>query len=155
MALLVAESQSWSAGQWHTTQFVALPALCSSVRGTVTPAAEIRSDPRLACEVFLVFRDSGGNESSGGGCGLSARPEFAADELIPISGHEEGQPPGVLPVTVGEFAYVVEDSPGVEQGPFHQFVAVRFRASFLQDSVITLGVTIEAFDANGDPLEIA
>jgi hypothetical protein len=152
---LIAVQQPWSVGTWHTTAFVALPAGCASVRGTVTPAAEVRSDPRLACEVFLVFRDADGNQVQGCGCGFVAREEFEADEPTPISGHEASSSPGVLPTTLGPFAYVAEDSPAAQQGPYRQFVAVQFRASFLDRATIDLGVTVEAFDVDGNALEVS
>lgn len=155
MAYLVAAVQPWSVATWHTTAFVAVPAGCQSVRGTVTPSAEVRGDPRLACEVRLLFRDSAGNVINGSGCGFVARDQFEPDEPTPISGHEDGSQPGILPDASGEFLYVVEDSPGVQQGPYRQFVAVQFRASFVDQATIDLGVTVEAFDGDGNPVEVS
>lgn len=153
-AFLVAISQPWAAGVLHQTDFVALPAGCASVRGTVTPTAAVRADPRLACEVQLVFRGADSLHISGSGCALPAREQFAPDESMPVSGHELGQPSGVLPNTVGGFVFVVEESPGVQQGPYRQQVAVQFRLSLADASSIDCGVTLEAFDRDENPLEI-
>lgn len=152
---LVAPPQPWAAGQLHQTAFVSLPAGCVSVRGTVTPTAAVRSDPRLACEVQLVFRGADDLQVRGSGCAIAARAEFAPDEPTPISGHEAGQPPGVLPATAGGFVFVVEESPGVQQGPYRHQVAVQFRLSLADVSTVDCGVTLEAFDLDENPLEIA
>ena len=93
---------------WHLSPFVALPAGCAAVRGTVSPAASIRESPQLACDVRLVFRDADGNQIPGSGCGISPQAEFPADEPIPVTGHEDGKLPGVFPTVAGSFSYVME-----------------------------------------------
>ncbi len=152
---LLAAPQSWAAGQLHQTAFVSLPVGCASVRGTVTPTAAVRSDPRLNCEVQLVFRGADDLQVRGSGSTIPARQTFAADEPTPVAGHEAEQAPGVLPATVGRFAFVAQDSPGVQQGPYRQQVAVRFRLSLADVATIDCGVTLEAFDLDENPLEIA
>jgi hypothetical protein len=152
---LVAEPQEWQASTWHLTNFVTLPAGCASVRATVSPAAEIRESPQLACDIRLVFRNAEGVQIPGGGAAIVARPVFADDEPTPVTGHEQGEPPGVFPATLGAFAYVMEDSPAVEQVPYAITAGVEFRLSHLQAIYVTAAVTLEAFAADGNPLEIA
>ena len=152
---LVAETQDWQASTWHFTQFVTLPAGCASVRATVSPAAEIRESPQLACDIRLVFRDAEGVQIPGGGAAIQAATQFADDEPTPVTGHEQGQPPGAFPATSGAFAYVMEDSPAVEQVPYAITAGVEFRLSHLQAIYVTAAVTLEAFAVDGNPLEIA
>lgn len=154
-AFCVHPSQPWLAGHWHTSDWVTLPAGCVSVRGTVTPVQPAREDPRLGCEVALVFRGAGeDNIVRGHGCHVPARNEFDPDEPIPQSNHELGQPPGVLPSVAGRFFYVTADSPAVQQGPYRAKVAVRFRLTLGDAETVVAGVAIEAIGANDAPLEI-
>lgn len=150
----VAVTQPWTAGIVHQTDFVNLPIGCASVRGTVSPTADVRADPRLACEVQLVFRGEDGLQVRGSGCAIPARDQFAPDESIPVSGHAAGQPPGILPATPGGFVFIVEESPGVQQGPYRAEVAVRFRLSLADAAEVECGVTLEAFGPDDVPLEL-
>lgn len=151
----VAVSQPWAAGQLHQTQFVALPSGCVSVRGTVTPSAIARSDPRLSCLVQLIFQGSDQIQIAGSAAGLTARESFAADEVPPISGHEAGRGPGELAPSSGGFVFVVQDSPGVQQGVYRASVAVQFALSLGDSPTVAAGITIEAFGLDEQPLEIA
>ncbi len=151
---LVAEPQDWQASTWHLTQFVTLPHGCASVRATVSPAAEIRESPQLACDIRLVFRNAEGVQIPGGGAAIQARAQFADDEPTPVTGHEQGQPPGVFPASAGAFSYVMEDSPAVEQVPYAITAGVEFRLAHLEAIYVTAAVTLEAFAAGGSPLEI-
>ncbi len=152
---LLAEPQDWQASVWHLTQFVTLPPGCASVRATVSPAAEIRESPQLACDIRLVFRDADGVQIPGGGAAIQARAQFAEDEPTPVTGHEQGQPPGVFPESTGSFSYVMEDSPAVEQVPYAITAGVEFRLAHLEAIYVTAAVTLEAFASGGTPLEIA
>ena len=154
-AFCVAVSQPWAAGQVHQTQFVTLPSGCVSVRGTVTPSAAARSDPRLACSVQLMFRGLDNVQIPGSAAGLPARESFAEDELTPVSGHEQGRAPGELPPGGGGFVFVVRDSPGVQQGAYRASVAVQFAISLGDSATVSAGITIEAFGVDEQPLEIA
>jgi hypothetical protein len=109
----------------------------------------------LACDIRLVFRNAEGVQIPGGGAAIVARPVFADDEAIPVTGHEQGEPPGVFPATLGAFSYVMEDSPAVEQVPYAISAGVEFRLSHLEAIYVTAAVTLEAFAVDGNPLEIA
>ena len=154
LAYCVHETQAWLAATWYTSDWVALPAGCVSVRGTVTPGQTVRADPRLSCRMQLLFLGQDGRVVNGSGCEIPARDAFDPDEATPTSGHEAGQPPGVLPAVPGSFQFVVQDSPGVQQGPYRPSVAVRFRLALGDDVTVSAGVTIEAFGADDSPLEI-
>lgn len=151
---LLQEMSDHQTSTWHVTQFVALPVGCASVRATVSPAVEFRESPLLACELRLVFRNADGVQIPGSGCGLAARTEFAPDEPTPITGHETGQMPGVFPAAAGAFAYVMEDSLGVEQVPYGTTAGVEFRLSHHDEVFVSAAVTLEAFDSHGLALEI-
>lgn len=154
LAHCVHPTQAWSAGVWHTSDWVMLPAGCVSVRGTVTPEQAVRADPRMGCNMQLVFRGVDGRVVNGSGCEIPSRDEFDPDEITPTSGHEASQPPGVLPTVAGSFQFVVEESPGVQQGPYRPSVAVRFRLTLGDAATVGGGVTIEAFGVDDVPLEI-
>ena len=154
-AFCVHPSQPWLAGDWHTSDWVTLPAGCVSVRGTVTPEQLVRSDPRLGCHMQLVFRGIDGRVVNGSGCEIPSRDAFDPDEATPTSGHQAGRLPGVIPAVPGVFAFVVQESPGVQQGPYRPSVAVRFRLTLGDAATVSAGVTVEAFGVDDLPLEIA
>lgn len=153
-AFCVHPSQPWLAGDWHTSDWVTLPAGCVSVRGTVTPEQLVRADPRLGCRMQLLFLGGDGRIVDGSGCEIAARDEFDPDEITPTAGHEASQPPGVLPTVAGSFQFVVEESPGVQQGPYRPSVAVRFRLTLGDAATVSAGVTVEAFGVDDLTLEI-
>ena len=153
-AYCVHPTQAWSAGVWHTSDWVTLPTGCVSVRGTVTPEQLVRVNPRLGCRMQLLFLGGDGRIVNGSGCEIAARDAFDPDEITPTAGHEAGQPAGVLPTVAGSFAFVVEESPGVQQGPYRPSVAVRFRLTLGDASTVSAGVTVEAFGVDDLPLEI-
>ena len=150
--ILVLTRQPWATGVWHASPLVALPPDCVSVRGTVSVAEEFRQSPKLECAVRLEFQDADGNAIPGCGGGIRPRNAFALDEATPTTGHESGQPPGFFPLQPGEFAFVVADSIGCQQGPSGIFARVRFRVSHLGATELPAAATIEAFDAAGQSL---
>jgi hypothetical protein len=154
LAHCVHPTTPWVAGVWHTSDWVTLPQGCVSVRGTVTPEQAVRSDPQMGCSLQLIFQGGDGRIVNGSGCEIPSRDAFDPDELTPTAGHEAGQPPGVLPSMSGVFAFVVQESPGVQQGPYRPSVAMRFRLTLGDASTVSAGVTVEAFGADDQPLEI-
>ena len=154
LAHCVHPTQAWAAGVWHTSDWVTLPTGCVSVRGTVTPEQSVRADPRMGCHMQLVFRGIDGRVVNGSGCEIPSRDAFDPDEATPTSGHQAGQLPGVIPAVPGVFAFVVQDSPGVQQGPYRPSVAVRFQLTLGDAPAVSAGVTVEAFGADDSPLEI-
>ena len=154
-AYCVHPTQAWEAGVWHTSDWVTLPAGCVSVRGTVTPEQSVRADPRMGCRMQLAFKGVDGRVVNGSGCEIPSRDAFDLDEATPTSGHQAGQLPGVIPAVPGVFAFVVQESPGVQQGPYRPSVAVRFRLTLGDAATVSAGVTVEAFGVDDLPLEIA
>lgn len=150
--ILVLTRQPWATGVWHASPLVALPPDCVSVRGTVSVAEEFRQSPELECVVRLEFEDAEGSAIPGCGGGIRPRNAFALDEATPTTGHESGQPPGFFPLQPGEFAFVVADSVGCQQGPSGIFARVRFRVSHLGATELPAAATIEAFNAAGQSL---
>lgn len=146
-------SQPWPSNVWHTSAWVLLPNGCVSVRGTVTPDAASRSDPRLSCEMRLDYIGHDGKPRQGAGCGITARESFAEDELPPVAGHEAASPIGVVP-NEGAFAFVVNESIGVQQGRSETSVAVSWRMSLAEQSTVTAAITVEAFGDDGTALRI-
>jgi len=140
--------QSWGLG-WHLSPIYQLPAGCVSVRATVAPSPEFRGSSLLSCDMRLVFWTVDGRRIQGCGVGLPSRPAFEADEPVPTTGHELGQPPGVFPQNVGQFAFVMQESIGVQQGSAHESVQVEFRLSHQASAFVDAAVTIEAFGADG------
>jgi hypothetical protein len=154
---LLLSMQDWQTSTWHTSQFVRLPAGCVSVRVTLSPSQEVRESPLLAGEVRLVFRDAEGRRVQGCGSGIVARPEFAADETVPVTGHQVGQQPGGFPTqAAARFAFVCNDSLGAQQQPPYGISAgIEFLISHQAEIWIQAAATLEAFDAAGNSLEIA
>jgi hypothetical protein len=140
--------QSWGLG-WHLSPIYRLPPGCVSVRATVAPSPEFRGSPLLSCDMRLVFWTIDGRRIPGCGVGLPSRPAFEADEPVPTTGHELGQPPGVFPQNAGQFAFVMQESIGVQQGSAHESVQVEFKLSHQASAFVDAAVTIEAFDADG------
>jgi len=103
----------------------------------------------------LIFRDAEGRRVQGCGSGIVARPAFAADETVPVTGHEVGQQPGGFPAQVANFAFVVNDSLGAQQPPYGISAGIEFRISHQQEVWIQAAATIEAFDRDGNSLGIA
>ena len=143
--------QSWGLG-WHLSPIYQLPAGCVSVRATVAPSPEFRGSSLLSCDMRLVFWTVDGRRIQGCGVGLPSRPAFEADEPVPTTGHELGQPPGVFPQNVGQFAFVMQESIGVQQGSAHESVQVEFKLSHQASAFVDAAVTIEAFGADGASL---
>ena len=154
MAWLLHGQTQWQCGIEHTSDWVQLPVGCVSVRVTVTPEASVRSDPRLACEVWGLYLGANGEPRRGSGVGIPARTEFAIDEEIPVSGHEVGQPPGIVPAVPGSFEFVLRESIGVQQGRQNTQVAVGFRLTLGESVSVSAAIAVEAFDANEQPVEI-
>ncbi len=153
---LLLTMQSWQTSTWHQSPFVMLPAGCVSVRVTLSPSQEVRESPLLEGEVRLVFRDADGRRVQGCGSGIVARPAFADDETVPVTGHEAGQQPGGFPAQVASFAFVCNDSLGAQQQPPYGISAgIEFRISHQEQVYIQAAATLEAFDAAGNSLEIA
>lgn len=144
--------QPWVANQVHTSNWVAVPAGCVSVRCTITPEQAVRGDPRLGCEMRMMYLDPSGNPRLGSGCGLASRGTFADDEPTPISGHELGSPPGVVPAQAGAFNFLVCDSIGVQQGRKNTQVAVQFSLTFGDSASVNAAIVFEAFDAAENPI---
>ena len=152
---LILPMREWQTGVWHASEFVTLPAGCVSVRVTVSPPQEVRVSPLLAGEVQLVFRDTQGRRVQGVGTGIVPRPTFSPDESVPVTGHEMGQQPGGFPAEVVNFAFVCNDSLGAQQQPPYGISAgIEFRISHEQEVRIQAAATIEAFDRDGNSLEI-
>ena len=152
---LLLPMQDWQTSTWHASPPVMLPAGCVSVRVTLSPSQEVRESPLLAGEVRLVFRDAEGRRVQGCGSGIVARPAFAADETVPVTGHEVGQQPGGFPAEVVNFAFVCNDSLGAQQQPPYGILAgIEFRISHQEQVYIQAAATLEAFDAAGNSLEI-
>jgi hypothetical protein len=148
--------QWWQTGTWHASPLVTLPAGCVSVRVTVSPPQEVRESPLLAGEVRLAFRDANGRRVQGCGTGIVARPAFAADETVPVTGHEVGQQPGGFPAQVNNFAFVCNDSLGAQQQPPYGISAgIEFKISHREEISIQAAATLEAFDSAGNSLRIA
>ena len=153
---LLLPMQDWQTSTWHASPLVMLPAGCVSVRVTLSPSQEVRGSPRLTGHVRLVFRDADGNRVQGCGSGIVARPAFAADESVPVTGHEVGQQPGGFPAQKANFAFVCNDSLGAQQQPPYGISAgIEFRISHQAEIWIQAAATLEAFDAAGNSLEIA
>ena len=148
---LLLKMQSWGLG-WHLSPIYHLPPGCVSVRATVAPSPEFRGSSLLSCDMRLVFWTVDGRRIQGCGVGLPSRPAFEADEPAPTTGHELGQPPGVFPANAGQFAFVMQESIGVQQGSAHESVQVEFRLSHQASAFVDAAVTIEAFDADGASL---
>jgi hypothetical protein len=125
-----------------------------SVRITLSPSQEVRQSSLLAGEVQLVFRDAEGRRVQGCGSGIVARPAFADDESAPVTGHQVGQQPGGFPSQTASFAFVANDSLGAQQPPYGISAGAEFRISHEQEIWIYAAVTIEAFDGDGNSLEI-
>lgn len=147
--------QDWQTSTWHASPLVTLPAGCVSVRGTVSPSQQFRGSPLLACDVQLVFQNDEGERVQGCGSGIVARPAFAADETVPVTGHEVGQQPGGFPAQAASFAFVVNDSLGAQQPPYGISAGIEFRISHQEQVYIQAAATLEAFDSAGNSLEIA
>ena len=152
---LLLPMQDWITSEWHASPLVTLPAGCVSVRGTVSPSQEVRESPLLAVDVQLVFRDANGRSIRGCGSGIVARPTFADDETVPVTGHEVGQQPGGFPPHAASFAFVVNDSLGAQQPPYGISAGIEFRISHQAEIWIQAAATLEAFDRDGNSLEIA
>ena len=154
---LLLPMQDWQTSTWHASPLVTLPAGCVSVRGTVSPSQQFRGSPLLACDVRLVFRNSEGERVQGCGSGIVARPAFAADESVPVTGHEVGQQPGGFPAqAAASFAFVCNDSLGAQQQPPYGISAgIEFRISHQDQVYIQAAATLEAFDSDGNSLEVA
>jgi hypothetical protein len=152
---LLLKMQSWQTSTWHQSPFVMLPTGCASVRGTVSPSQQFRGSPLLACDVRLVFQSGDGERVQGCGSGIVARPAFADDETVPVTGHQVGQQPGGFPLQAASFAFVVNDSLGAQQPPYGIFAGIEFRLSHQQEFWIEAAATLEAFDSDGNSLEIA
>ena len=153
---LLLPMQDWQTGTWHRSRLVTLPAGCVSVRVTLSPSQQFRGSPLLAGEVRLVFCDAEDRRVQGCGSGIVARPAFEADESVPVTGHEVGQPPGGFPSQVDNFAFVCNDSLGAQQQPPYGISAgIEFRISHQAEIWIQAAATLEAFDAAGNSLEIA
>ena len=151
-AYCVHDTRPWATAVTHTSNWVAVPAGCVSVRCTITPEQSVRADPRLACEMRMAYLDVSGMPRLGSGCAVPAREAFSPDEAIPTAGHEVGSAPGVVPTTVGPFEFEVCDSIGVQQGRTDTQVAVQFSLQFAEADVVRAAVVFEAFDANEQPL---
>jgi hypothetical protein len=154
-AYLILPMQDWQTSTWHTSPLVTLPAGCVSVRGTLSPSQQFRGSPLLAGEVMLVFRDAAGRRVQGCGSGIVARAAFADDETVPLTGHQVGQQPGGFPPQAASFAFVVNDSLGAQQSPYGISAGIEFRISHEQEIWIQAAATIEAFDGEGNSLEVA
>jgi hypothetical protein len=153
---LLLPPQDWQTSTWHASPLVMLPAGCVSVRVTLSPSQRFRRSPLLAGEVRLVFRNADGRRVQGCGSGIVARPEFADDESVPVTGHAVGQQPGGFPPQAASFAFVVNDSLGAQQQPPYGISAgIEFRISHEREFWIEAAATLEAFDASGNSLEIA
>jgi hypothetical protein len=146
--------QSWQTSTWHASSFVMLPAGCVSVRVTLSPSQPFRRSSLLACDVLLVFQNGNGERVQGCGSGIVARPAFADDETVPVTGHEVGQQPGGFPLEVANFAFVVNHSLGAQQPPYGISAGIEFRISHEQEFWIQAAATLEAFDSDGNSLEI-
>ena len=152
---LLLPMQDWQTSEWHASQLVPLPAGCVSVRVTLSPSQEFRESPLLAGEVRIVFRNAEGRRVQGCGNGIVARPTFAADESVPVTGHEVGQQPGGFPAQVNNFAFICNDSLGAQQQPPYGISAgIEFRISHEQEFWIPAAATIEVFDGEGNSMEI-
>jgi len=151
---LLLPMQDWQTGTWHASPLVVLPAGCVSVRVTLSPSQQFRGSPLLAGEVRLVFRDAEGHRVQGCGNGIVARPAFSPDESVPVTGHEVGQQPGGFPAQVATFAFVCNDSLGAQQPPYGISAGIEFRISHEQEIYIQAAATLEAFDGDGNSLEI-
>ncbi len=152
---LLLPMQGWPVNQWHISRFVALPASCVSVRVTLSPSQEFRGSSLLAGAIRLIFRNSDGNLVRGGGGGIVARSAFEPGEDVPVTGHEAGQQPGEFPALSSAFEFVVNDSLGAHQiNPYGAMAGVEFCLSHNHDPLIQAAATIEAFDLNGNSLEI-
>jgi hypothetical protein len=149
---LVHPTQPWAAGVLHTSDWVAVPPGCVSVRCTITPEQSVRGDPRLGCEMRMAYLDASGLPRLGSGCGLSSRVAFADDEPIPTAGHEVGSLPGVVPAAVGGFDFEVCDSIGVQQGRRDTQVAVQFSMTFGDAASVNAAIVFEAFDSAEQPI---
>jgi hypothetical protein len=103
----------------------------------------------------LIFRDANGQRVQGCGSGIVARPAFEPDETTPVTGHQVGQQPGGFPLQAASFAFVVNDSLGAQQPPYGIFAGIEFRLSHQQEFWIEAAATLEAFDSDGNSLEIA
>jgi len=154
---LLLPMQDWQTSTWHASPLVTLPAGCVSVRVTLSPSQQFRGSPLLAGEVRLVFRDAEGRRVQGCGGGIVARPTFASDESMPVTGHEVGQQPGGFPAqAAASFAFVCNDSLGAQQQPPYGISAgIEFRVSHEQEVWIQAAATLEAFDGDGNSLEVA
>jgi len=152
---LLLPMQDWQTSTWHASPLVMLPAGCVSVRGTVSPSQQFRGSPLLACDVRLVFQNGDNERVQGCGSGIVARPAFEPDETTPVTGHEVGQQPGGFPLQAASFAFVVNDSLGAQQPPYGIFAGIEFRLSHQQEFWIQAAATLEAFDGEGNSLEIA
>ena len=147
--------QDWQTSTWHASPLKTLPAGCVSVRITLSPSQQFRRSPLLAGEVRLVFRDAKGRRVQGCGSGIVARPTFADDETVPVTGHEVGQQPGGFPPQAASFAFVVNDSLGAQQPPYGISAGIEFCISHAQEIWIQAAATIEAFDGEGNSMEVA
>ena len=148
--------QDWQTSTWHASPLVTLPAGCVSVRVTLSPSQDVRESSLLEGEVRLVFCDAEGRRVQGCGSGIVARPAFADDESVPVTGHEAGQQPGGFPAHVASFGFVCNDSLGAQQQPPYGISAgIEFRMSHQEKVYIQAAATLEAFDAAGNSLEIA
>lgn len=153
---LLLPMQDWITGEWHASPLVTLPAGCVSVRVTLSPAQEVRGSSLLKGEVRLVFRNAEGRRVQGCGTGIVARPAFAADETVPVTGHEVGQQPGGFPAQVNNFAFVCNDSLGAQQQPPYGISAgIEFKISHREEIYIQAAATLEAFDSAGNSLRIS
>jgi hypothetical protein len=154
---LLLPMQDWQTSTWHASPLVMLPAGCVSVRVTLSPSQQFRGSSLLAGEVRLVFRDAEGRRVQGCGSGIVARPAFADDETVPVTGHEVGQQPGGFPAqAAASFAFICNDSLGAQQQPPYGILAgIEFRISHQEQFYIQAAATLEAFDAAGNSLEIA
>jgi len=153
---LLLPMQDWQTSEWHASPLVMLPTGCVSVRGTLSPSQQFRGSPLLAGEVRLAFHDAEGRRVQGCGSGIVPRLAFAPDETVPVTGHQLGQQPGGFPAQVNNFAFVCSDSLGAQQQPPYGVSAgIEFRISHEQEIWIPAAATIEAFDGEGNSLEIA
>ena len=151
---LVLPMQDWPTSVWHASPLVTLPAGTAYVRGTVSPSPERRSSSLLACDMRLIFRDANGRRVQGSGTGIVPRPAFEPDETTPVTGHEAGQQPGQFPAQSSGFAFVVNDSLGAQQPVFGISAGIEFQISHEQETSIQAAATVEAFDVDGNSLEI-
>jgi hypothetical protein len=152
---LLLPMQSWQTSTWHASPLVMLPAGCVSVRVTLSPSQEVRQSSLLAGEIRLVFHDAQGNSVQGCGSGIVPRLAFAPDESVPVTGHQLGQRPGGFPPQTSSFAFVPNDSLGAQQPPYGISAGIEFRISHQAETWIQAAATLEAFDGDGNSLEIA